>query len=174
MSGKLYNVGKLVNTHGVRGDVKIISQTDFPDVRFAKGSRLVLVDPTLTRQVEVTVETAREHKDMFFVHFAGIDDINLVEPYKGWLLKVKEEDLLELEEDEYYYHEIVGCGVVTEDGEKLGTITEILSPGANDVWVVERPKGKPVLLPVIDDVLISVDIAAKTVTVRLMEGLIEG
>ncbi|WP_135547104.1 ribosome maturation factor RimM [Paenibacillus cymbidii] len=174
MSGKLYNVGKLVNTHGVRGDVKIISQTDFPDVRFAKGSRLVLVDPSLTRQVEVTVETAREHKDMFFVHFAGIDDINLVEPYKGWLLKVKEEDLLELEEDEYYYHEIVGCDVVTEDGEKLGTITEILSPGANDVWVVERPKGKPVLLPVIDDVLISVDIAAKTVTVRLMEGLIDG
>jgi len=68
--------------------------------------------------------------------------------------------------------DIVGCSVVNEDGEALGTIADILKPGANDVWVVKRPKGKEWLLPVIDDVVLAVDVAARTVKVRLMEGLL--
>jgi len=166
------NVGKLVNTHGLRGEVKILSQTDFPDVRFAPGSELALHAPEGDRVVPLTVQSAREHKGMFIVKWKGLDHINEVEPYKGWAVKVAREEQVELEPDEYYYYEIVGCRVVTEDGEELGEITEILSPGANDVWVVERPKGKPLLLPVIDDVLIRVDVQAKLVTVRLLEGLI--
>ncbi|MFS0727813.1 ribosome maturation factor RimM [Paenibacillus sp. 1P07SE] len=165
------NVGKLVNTHGLRGEVKILSQTDFPDVRFAPGSKLALHAPADGRVVALTVQSAREHKGMFIVKWKGVDHINDAEQYKGWAVKVAKEDLVELEDDEYYYHEIVGCRVVTEDGETLGEITEILSPGANDVWVVERAKGKPLLLPVIDDVLIAVDVPQKLVTVRLLEGL---
>ncbi len=79
----------------------------------------------------------------------------------------------ELPDGEFYYHEIVGCTVVTEEGETLGEITEILSPGANDVWVVKRPKGKPLLLPYIDDVILDVDVEGKKVTARLMEGLLD-
>jgi 16S rRNA processing protein RimM len=89
------------------------------------------------------------------------------------MLKVRASDLLELEDDQYYYHEIIGCSVVTEDGETLGTVTDILTPGANDVWVVTRPEGKPVLLPVIDDVVLKVDVAAKQILVYIMEGLID-
>ncbi|GBF71969.1 ribosome maturation factor RimM [Paenibacillus sp. 598K] len=166
------NVGKLVNTHGLRGEVKILSQTDFPDVRFAPGSELALHAPEGDRVVPLTVQSAREHKGMFIVKWKGLDHINEVEQYKGWAVKVARDEQVELEPDEYYYYEIVGCRVVTEDGEELGEITEILSPGANDVWVVERPKGKPLLLPVIDEVLIGVDVQAKRVTVRLLEGLI--
>ncbi|WP_020615315.1 ribosome maturation factor RimM [Paenibacillus daejeonensis] len=166
------NVGKLVNTHGLRGEVKILSQTDFPDVRFAPGSKLAVHAPDNSRNVQLTVQSAREHKGMFIVKWKGIEHINEVEQYKGWLVKVAKTDVVDLEEDEYYYHEIVGCRVVTEDGEELGEITEILSPGANDVWVVERPKGKQLLLPVIDEVLINVDVSDKLVTVRLLEGLI--
>jgi 16S rRNA processing protein RimM len=89
------------------------------------------------------------------------------------MIKVSASDLLELEDDQYYYHEIIGCNVVTEEGETLGTITDILTPGANDVWVVTRPLGKPILLPVIDDVILKVDIAAKQIQVYIMEGLID-
>jgi 16S rRNA processing protein RimM len=89
------------------------------------------------------------------------------------MIKVSASDLLELEDDQYYYHEIIGCNVVTEEGETLGTITDILTPGANDVWVVTRPVGKPILLPVIDDVILKVDIAAKQIQVYIMEGLID-
>ena len=173
MNEKLFTVGKIVNTHGIRGELKVISQTDFPEVRYKKGSVLLIQDPLSRRTVSVTVESARPHKNTYLLKFAGLDSINDVEKYKGCLLKVRERDLQELDEGEFYYHEIIGCKVVTDDGEELGTIREILAPGANDVWVVERGKGKPVLIPYIDDVVLHVDVADKRVTVRLPEGLVD-
>jgi 16S rRNA processing protein RimM len=167
-------VGKVVNTHGIRGELKVVSQTDFPEERFAAGSSLTLIHPETEQRLPVEVQTARSHKNMFIVKLKGFDNINDVEKYKGWSLKVTKEDLVELGEGEYYQHEIIGCRVVTEEGEELGVITEILVPGANDVWVVEqqKAKGKQILIPVIDDVLLDVNVGTKTVTVRLMEGLI--
>ncbi|TVY08792.1 ribosome maturation factor RimM [Paenibacillus cremeus] len=173
MSEKLFTVGKIVNTHGIRGELKIVPQTDFPEERFTKGSKLVFFDPEKQTTMPVLVEAGRLHKKMYIVKFQGFGDINEVEKYKGWLLKVEEKYLSDLYEDEFYYHEIIGCKVETESGEKLGTITEILSPGANDVWVVERPVGKPLLLPYIDEVVLEVDIEQKKVVVELMEGLLD-
>ncbi|MDB4868448.1 MAG: rimM [Cohnella sp.] len=169
---RLFNVGKIVNTHGVSGEVRVWPQTDFPDVRFKAGNRLLLIPPDTGEPVTVEIETAREQKNVFVVKLKGYDDINQVEKLKGWELKVGEADRAPLSEGEYYVRDIVGCNVVTEDGESLGTITDILTPGANDVWVVKRPVGKELLLPVIDDVVRDVDVAAKTVKVHLMEGLL--
>lgn len=173
MSEKLFNVGKVVNTHGIRGEIKVVPQTDFPDVRFAKGSQLMLIQPETNMLLNVTVESARLHKNTYMVKLQGFDNINDVEKYKGWILKVAEDHLLELAEDEYYYHEIVGCQVITEEGECLGEIVEVLSPGANDVWVVKRSKGKELLLPVIDEVIVDVDVKHKQVKIHLMEGLLD-
>jgi len=173
MSQKLFNVGKIVNTHGIKGELKILSATDFPELRFEKGSELLFVDPDGKQQVEAEVESSREHKGMFIVKFKGFSDINQVEKYKGWSVKVDEDNLAELDEDEYYYHEIIGCRVVTKEGEELGEVKEILSPGANHVWVVKRPKGKDILLPVIDEVIVEVDVENKLITVDPMEGLID-
>lgn len=172
MSEKLLTVGKLVNTHGIRGEVKILSQTDFPELRFAPNSQLILLSPDGSKQLDIQIVTAREHKNTYIAQLNGFNDINQVEAYKGWLVKVSEKYLAELAEDEYYYHEIIGCRVVTEEGEELGEITEILTPGANDVWVVQRPDNKQVLIPVIDDVLLNVDVQSKTVRIHLMEGLL--
>jgi 16S rRNA processing protein RimM len=173
MSEAMYNVGKIVNTQGIKGELKVLLQTDFPATRFQKGNKLVLIDPDKKTELIVEVEFGRLQKTTYIVKFVGFNDINLVEKYKGWMLKVPASDLLELEDDQYYYHEIIGCTVVTEDGETLGTVTDILTPGANDVWVVTRPAGKPVLLPVIDDVVLNVDVAAKKILVYIMEGLID-
>ncbi|MCK9860588.1 ribosome maturation factor RimM [Paenibacillus sp. ATY16] len=172
MSKKYFNVGKLVNTHGLRGEVKVLPQTDFAESRFASGSKLSLQHPDNGQKLEVEVTGAKEHKGMFILKLKGYNDINEVEKYKGWTLKIGEEELEQLDDGEYYYHEIMGCRVLTEDGEELGTISDILRPGANDVWVVDMPKKKQLLLPVIDEVLLKVDVANKTVTVRLLEGLI--
>jgi 16S rRNA processing protein RimM len=169
---RLFNVGKIVNTHGVRGEIRIWPQTDFPEVRFKAGSRLLLMAPDSGEPVAVEIETAREQKNVFVVKLKGYDDINQVERLKGWELKAGEADRAPLSEGEYYVRDIVGCHVVSEEGESLGTITDILTPGANDVWVVKRPGGKELLLPVIDDVVLAVDVAAKTVKVHLMEGLL--
>jgi 16S rRNA processing protein RimM len=172
MAESLFTVGKIVNTHGIRGEIKVISQTDFPDVRFADGSSLLIIHPNLQAPVKIEIEQAREHKGTYILKLKGFNNINEVEKYKGGQLKITDEQLVDLPEDEYYFYEIVGCTVVTDEGKTLGTISEILQPGANDVWVVERPQGKPVLIPVIDDVLLNVDIENKLVKIHLLEGLI--
>ncbi|KAA8784602.1 16S rRNA processing protein RimM [Paenibacillus sp. 4624] len=165
------NVGKVVNTHGIRGELKIMPLTDFPEVRFAKNAELFLFTPD-NRPVPVTVESARLHKNMYIVRLKEYGNINEVEKFKGGIAKVSKENLAELEEGEYYFHQIVGCAVITEEGETLGTISEILTPGANDVWVVKTPAGKEVLIPVIDDVVLDVDVEQKLVKIHLMEGLL--
>lgn len=169
---RLLNVGKIVNTHGIRGELRIWPQTDFPEVRFQSGSRLLMVSPEGGEPVPVLVQSARGQKNVYILKLKGFDNINDVERFKGWALKVADEDRVPLTEGEYYVRDIVGCAVVSEEGESLGVIADVLSPGANDVWVVKRPKGKELLLPVIDEVVLDVDIAAKRVKVHIMEGLL--
>ncbi len=172
MQETFYTVGKIVNTHGLRGHLKIWPTTDFPEERFSQGSELVIEHEKLDARIPVTVESAKLHKKTYLIKFEQFDDINEVERFKGGLLKVSSKYLSELPPGEYYYHEIIGCEVITEDGEVLGVISEILAPGANDVWVVQREKGKPVLIPYIDEVVKEVDVQNKRVKIHLMEGLI--
>jgi 16S rRNA processing protein RimM len=173
MNEQWLTVGKIVNTHGLRGELKVLSRTDFPEDRFKPGSKLAIAPEHGDVQRSVTVESCRMNKSMFLLKMEEFNDINEAEKYKGLLLKVSKAELVELDNDEYYYHDIIGCRVVTDEAEELGTISEILSPGANDVWVVERPdRRKPLLLPVIDDVILDVNIPDKLVKVHLMEGLI--
>lgn len=171
MSEKLVTVGRIVNSHGIRGELKVVPETDFPE-RFDKGNVLIIVD-SQNKQTPVTVQTSRLHKNMFILQFDQFSNINDVEKFKGSLLKIEAKEQQPLEEGEYYYHEIIGCKVITEEGQELGLVSEVLTPGANDVWVVTLPKGKQLLLPVIDDVILDVDIANKTIRIHLMEGLME-
>jgi len=170
--GRLLNVGKIVNTHGIKGELKVWPQTDFPEVRFKAGSKLLMIPPEAGEPVTVEIVSAREQKKMYVVKIKGFDDINEVEKYKGWELKVTEDDRVPLDEGEYYVRDIVGCEVFTEEGELLGKVTDTMSPGANDIWVVKMPKGKELLLPVIDDVVLDVDVDARKIKVHLMEGLL--
>ncbi|TLS37344.1 ribosome maturation factor RimM [Pseudalkalibacillus caeni] len=171
---KWFNVGKIVNTHGVRGEVRVISRTDFPEERYAEGSELYLFQENKQEPVLLTVSSHRKHKQFDLLTFEGHPSINDVEQYKGGLLKVSEDQLADLEEGEFYYHDIMGLKVVTEEGEEIGKIKEILSPGANDVWVVQRSGGgKDVLIPYIESIVKDVDLQSETVTIHLMEGLIE-
>jgi len=168
---KWYNVGKIVNTHGIKGEVRIISRTDFPEERYKVGNSLhIFIDDK--EPIEVTVQSYRTHKNFDLVTFEGYDNVNQVEKFKGSLVKVHESQLGELEEGEYYFHEIIGCTVVTEEGEELGAIKEILTPGANDVWVVKGAKGKEILIPFIDDIVQEINLEEKRITIHLMEGLI--
>lgn len=173
MSERCFQVGKIVNTHGIRGELKIVPQTDFPEIRFAKGSRLLCFPPNGGEPVPVTVSRARFHKGTYLVKFSEFDNINEVEKFKGGSLKVSEDQLVELEDGEYYYHQIVGCQVFNEEGELLGTVKEIWAPGANDVWVARSADGKELLIPYIDEVVKQVDIAAKRIVIRPLEGMFD-
>ena len=163
-------VGKIVNTHALQGEVKVVSNRDFKEDRFKKGSQLVI--DFNGEYVDVTVATHRVHKGADLLKFKHLNSINDVEKYKGCALLVSADDLEELDENEFYYFEIIGCQVVTTDGETIGEISEILETGANDVWVVKRPGQKDALIPYIEDVVKAVDIETKQVTIQVLEGLL--
>jgi 16S rRNA processing protein RimM len=169
---KWFNVGKVVNTHGVRGEIRVISSTDFADERFSVGSVLYLEHKDFKDKIKLTVASHRQHKNFDLLTFEGYPNINDVIAFKGGILQITEAQLSELDDEEYYYHEIVGCNVVTEEGEALGKIKEILATGANDVWVVQRKNGgKDLLIPYIEQVVKDVDINEKKIVIHLMDGL---
>ncbi|AXM87908.1 ribosome maturation factor RimM [Anoxybacillus ayderensis] len=169
---KWFNVGKIVNTHGIRGEVRVISRTDFAQERYKIGNVLYIFMGS-EPPIEVKVAGHRVHKSFDLLTFEGYDNINLVEKFKGAMIKVPESQLQPLDEGEYYFHEIIGCTVVTEEGETIGEVKEILTPGANDVWVVKRKKGGDVFIPYIADVVKQVDVENKTITIHVMEGLLD-
>lgn len=166
------NVGKIVNTHGIRGEVRVISQTDFPEERYQKGAKLVLFREHKA-PLELTVAGHRKHKNFDLLTFEGYPNINDVEPFRDGILKVSKEDLVDLEENEFYYHEIIGLTVIEEDGRVIGKVKEILSPGANDVWVVQRKGQKDALIPYIESVVKKIDLENEVVTVEIPEGLLD-
>jgi 16S rRNA processing protein RimM len=171
MNEKMYTVGKIINTHGIRGDLKVLRVSDFED-RFEIGKVLYLVtDNQVVRELEI--DGHRIHKGFDLLHFNGLNNINEVEHFKGSTLKITESQLTELEENEYYYHEIIGCEVLTIEGNSIGQVKEILAPGANDVWVIKQPKGKDILIPYIKEVVKNIDIAEKKIVIEPMEGLLD-
>ncbi|CAM3189842.1 ribosome maturation factor RimM [Sporolactobacillus spathodeae] len=167
-----YYVGKIVNTRGIKGEVKVISETDFPEQRFANGAILYAEDPKTHRRQPLTVTGFQSRKPFVCLTFAEYDSINEVEKFKGHSLFVPHDQLQALGNDEFYYHEIIGADVYTEDGRLLGSVKEILSPGANDVWVV-KTSGKDILLPYIKDVVKTIDVAKRKIIVHLIPGLID-
>ena len=165
-----FNVGKIVNIQGLQGELRVLSVTDFSEERFKKGSKLSIFDDKNQFVMEAEIASHRKQKNFDIVKFKGLYHINDVEKYKGCSLKVAEEDLADLEEDEFYYHEIIGLDVYEGD-QLIGQIKEILQPGANDVWVVARKGKRDLLLPYIPPVILKVDIPNGRVEVDIMEGL---
>ncbi|GAF66097.1 16S rRNA-processing protein RimM [Bacillus sp. TS-2] len=169
-----YRVGKVVNTHGIKGEVRVIATTDFEEQRFAIGQELMLIDPDTKKEIIVKIASSRKHKNFTLLSFENLQNINYVEKYKGQSLYVSSKYLEDLEDNEFYYHEILGCQVLTEDGEELGKIKDILSTGANDVWIVQRKeKGRDILIPYIEQVVKEINVENKTIIIHVMEGLLE-
>ncbi|WP_311407147.1 ribosome maturation factor RimM [Liquorilactobacillus uvarum] len=166
-----YEVGRIVNTHGIKGEVKVAVTTDFADERFQKGKTLYILQDEGEKVVNLTIKNVRKFKQFQLLVFEGMEDINLMEKYKNSKLMISEQDQEPLSDGSYYHHQIVGLHVIDETEKPLGTVKEILSLGANDVWVVERENNKDLLLPAIKDVIKEVNVEAGTVRVKLLDGL---
>lgn len=167
-----YKVGKIVNTHGIRGEVRVISTTDFTEERYQVGEQLFLFHDNQD-VLPLTIASYRRHKNFDLLSFEGYPNINDVEAFRDGILKISEKQMGELDEHEYYYHEIIGLVVVDENDKEIGKITEILSPGANDVWVVKRKGKKDALIPYIESVVKDIDLTEGVVHVEIPEGLLD-
>lgn len=166
----MLRVGVFANTHGVRGEIKVFPTTD-DMTRFKKLKTLYLDKGT--ELVKLEVSSVRFFKNMVIMKFKGIDNINDIEKYKGKDLLIEREQAVPLQENEYFICDIIASKVVTEEGEEIGTLKEVLQTGANDVYVVKTEEGKEVLFPVIEECVLDVNTEEKVVTVRLMPGIMD-
>ena len=163
-------VGVISSTHGVRGEVKVYPTTD--DVNRFKELKKVILD-TGREYLDLEISGVKFFKNMVILKFKGIDNINDIEKYKGKDLLVNREDAVALGENENYVADLIDLKVVTDEGEVLGYLTEVMETGANDVYVVETEDGRELLLPAIRDCILDVDLEEEVMTVHVLKGLFD-
>ena len=166
----MLRVGVISSTHGVRGEVKVFPTTDDP-ARFEE-LETVLLD-TGKEKLELEIAGVKFFKNMVILKFKGYDSINDVERYRGKNLWITREQAVPLGEDENFVADLIGLAVVTDGGETLGTMKDVMFTGANDVYVVERGNGKELLLPAIKDCILDVDLENGVMTVHVLDGLLD-
>lgn len=163
-------IGKVSATHGVRGQLRI---TPFSgDVDSLLTLRTIMVKKPGGEMEIFAVAASKAHGKKVIITLKAFDNINQVLHLVGRELYALREQLPELPEDEYYWCDLLGLQVVTEEGESLGELVDIIVTGSNDVYVVQG-NGREILIPALADVVLDVDSGAKRMTVSLPEGLLD-
>ena len=160
-------VGKLRRPHGVHGEIIMDVLTDFPE-RIHPGMILY----TGPQRQPLRLHGLRWHGSAMLVEFDGYETPESVGELRNQYTCVPTADRPPLPEGEYYQHQLIGLKVVSEQGETLGSVSEILSTGANDVYVVRPEIGKEILIPAVDDFVVAVDLERGELRVRLLPGLL--
>jgi len=166
----LLRVGVISSTHGVKGEVKVFPTTD-DSARFKQLKKVIL--DTGREQIDLEIEGVKFFKNMVILKFKGYDSIEEIEKYKGKDLLITRDLAVKLGPDENFIFDLIGLSVVKDDGEELGTLTDVIKTGANDVYEVKMTDGREVLLPAIKECVLNVDLEKKVVTVHMMDGLLD-
>jgi 16S rRNA processing protein RimM len=158
-------VGRITRPHGVRGELTVMVLSEVPG-RFDTGATVFLEDGR-----SLTIATSRPHKDRVLVTFSEVTDRESADALRGAILVVPESTSPPLAEGSWWDHQLVGCSVVTESGIELGELRQVIHTAANDVWSAIDDSGVETLIPVLRDVLVSVDTDARRIVVREIPGL---
>lgn len=156
-------IGKVLRPHGVRGELRLEVHSDHP-AHLGEVETIYLGESRRAYRLEAF----RMHRGVLLVTLSGIDDRDKADALREALVAVKLKDAVPLKPGEYYHHQILGLAVVTDAGEALGSVAEIIQTGANDVYVVRGPGGE-VLLPAIQSVILKIE--PPQMVVHLPEGL---
>ena len=160
-------VGVIANTHGVRGEVKVYPTTD--DVnRFKKLKEIYMGD----EKAPLHIQSVKFQKNMVILGFKEYTSLNEVEGLRNKELFVDRAHAVKLQKDEYFISDLIGLKVVTDEGADFGQLTDVMTTGANDVYVVKTTDGKEVLLPAIKECVLNVDMNERVMNVHIMEGLL--
>jgi len=159
-------VATLRRPHGLRGEVQVSLDTDFPE-RIQVGDRLYMGEDFQP----LTISSRRIHADGLLLGFEEFPDRDSLAGIRNQPLFVEAGNRPELADGQYYHHQLIGMQVSDEEGQDLGVLSEILNTGANDVYVVRTSEDEEFLLPAIKDVVLEIDVAAKRMRVHLLPGL---
>lgn len=166
---KYLRVGVITSTHGIKGEVKVYPTTD--DINRFEYLEYVYLD-TGKDYMPLKIEGVKYFKNQVILKFKDFDNINDIEKYRGKDLLVPREQAIQLEEDEYFICDLIDSEVYTDEGKRLGILTEILTTAANDVYVVKTDDNKEILIPSIKQCILDVDIINKKIKVHLIDGLL--
>lgn len=159
-------IGKIVNVVGLKGEVKVYNYSDSVEV-YENTPEIYLGDEL------VAVEKVRLQKNMVILKLSGINDRDAAERARGKELFITEDDLPELPEGVFYVRDLIGMDVVKEDGEFLGKVTDVVQNTAQDLFEVEMPGGKRILIPRVDEFVLDIAAQSRRIVVRLIEGLLD-
>ena len=165
---ELLEIGKIVKSHGLKGRVKVASYLDMEEA--LQSTDEVFVGRGKQRTERFKLRNIRVEQNWFFLDLEGVDNIDAAQALVGSPVMIPSDKLKELSEGEYYWRDIIGLEVVTEDGHLLGRIERIFPTGGNDVYVCTGGE-REILLPAIYDVIRKIDTEKKVMVVRLLEGL---
>ena len=157
MKEERIKIGKIVNTFGIKGELKVYPYVDYID----ELSKIYIDNK------EYTLSKSRNQKNVVIIKIKGLDDINLVEDFKNKEIEIDRVDLPKLKEGEYYLEDLIGLDVYTDEGKLLGKLDDIFNTGANDIYQVNN-----ILLPAIPDVIKKIDIENQKIIVHIIKGLI--
>ena len=167
---EFFRIGVITSTHGLKGEVKVFPTTDDPQ-RFKKLKKCFIRTPK--GDIHVEKNSCKFFKNMVILSFKEFKDINEIEKYKSCDIYVTREDAVPLEEDEYYISDVIGMEIVTEEGELLGKLEDVMQTGANDVFVIRLTNDKELLMPVIKECVLDMNYDTCKITVKLMKGMLD-
>lgn len=159
-------IGKIVNTFGIKGVVKVKPFTD--DITRFEKLKEIYINNKIYEIQEVSYK-----KDMVFLKLKNIDTIEQANLLRDNYIEIDRKDGIKLEEGTYFIVDLIGCKVYTEDKVYLGKIDDVFNNGSHDVYVVKSELGKQILLPAIKDIILNINIQEKKIIVHLLKGLIE-
>ena len=167
---KYLELGQIVNTFGIHGEVKVKPFTE-DNKRFDKLKDIYIEIKDKLELFEI--EAVKHHKDMVIIKFKGIDSIEEAEKYRNKYLKIDREDAGKLPKDTYYIADLLNLNVYTDEGKLLGKVDDIFSAGTKDVYSVKDETGKQILLPGIPEVIKEIDLDEEKIIVHLIKGLVD-
>ena len=166
-----FQIGVIASTHGLQGEVNVFPTTEDPS-RFKKLKKVTL-HTQRGEEIELDVVSARFFKKFVIVKFKQFNNINEVEKFRGCELTIDRKDAIKLQPGEFYCAALIGLTIVDEDDNELGTLTEILQTGANDVYeMTKKDSDEKVYIPAIKDCIRSIDMQEKKITIHVMPGLL--
>lgn len=164
-------VGRVARPHGIRGEVVVNPETDFPEIRFAPGATLYVERDG--EPVPVRVREARFHKGRPVIALDGVETMNDAEALRDAELKVPESALQPLPEGTYYHFQLRGCEVVTRSGDAVGRVRDVEGEAGGFRLVVDAAGGGEVLVPLVEAICVEIDPAARRIVIDPPEGLLD-
>jgi len=167
---ELIEIGRVVRSHGLTGRVKVLSYLESPETLHDLSGLFVV--RSVQEAVFLPLVAVQSGKGFFILQLSGVDDRDAAERLRGSSVWISSEKTVKLPYGEYYWSEIIGLQVVTEEDQILGRIEAVFPTGSNDVYVC-RGGGREILLPAIEEVVRKIDTDRGVMVVRLLKGLIE-